>query len=278
MSAASATQSRQNSLPSTSCITRHDSLCSSASSSRTRAAPSGTSRAHSASSAARRSSPTSPVPTRTSRCTRFLTTLPSGTRWKNSGGRTGGINACERRTLLLRRQRAIEIAPGGKPLRGRRYDVPQHLAPETSDALGFCAVEGDLNLLDRRHPSTIEARAFLSPARHGRHGESSPGDGPVGAEEATGRPVRPCRCVPYRHRRALCRIQDTPMAVEIRGTEPGIDRVHRGCRPRATPSRTARSASSPRSSTARTPPTAASPPAQTSDPTPRRAIPPRSTH
>ena len=81
-----ATQSRSNSLPSTSCITRHDSLSSSASSSRTRTAPSAISRAHSASSTARRSSPTSPVPTRTSRCSRFLTTLPSGTRWKNSRG------------------------------------------------------------------------------------------------------------------------------------------------------------------------------------------------
>src|ERR1700751_2247895 len=59
---------------------------------------------------------------------------------------------------MLRRQRAIEIVPGSKPLRWRRYDVPQHLAPETSDALRFCAVEGDLELLDRRHQSTIEAR------------------------------------------------------------------------------------------------------------------------
>ena len=83
-----ATQSRQNSLPSMSCITMHDSLSPSAASSRTRTAPSPTSRAHSASSAARRSSPTSPVPTRTSRCSRFLTTLPSGTRWKNSRGPT----------------------------------------------------------------------------------------------------------------------------------------------------------------------------------------------
>jgi polyphosphate kinase 2 (PPK2 family) len=79
-------QSRSNSLPSMSCITMHDSLSSSAGSSRTRTAPSATSRVHSASSVARRSAPTSPVPTRTSRCTRFLTTLPSGTRWKNSRG------------------------------------------------------------------------------------------------------------------------------------------------------------------------------------------------
>lgn len=79
-------QSRQNSLPSMSCITRHDSSTPSAGSSRTRTAPSATSRAHSASSTATRSSPTSPVPTRTSRCSRFLTTLPSGTRWTNSRG------------------------------------------------------------------------------------------------------------------------------------------------------------------------------------------------
>src|SRR5580693_3689774 len=62
---------------------------------------------------------------------------------------------------MLRRQRAIEIVPGSKPLRRRRYDVPQHLAPETSDALRFCAVEGDLDLLDRRHRSTIEAGSFV---------------------------------------------------------------------------------------------------------------------
>src|ERR1700730_831455 len=61
---------------------------------------------------------------------------------------------------MLRRQRAIEIVPGSKPLRWRRYDVPQHLAPETGDALRFCAVEGDLELLDRRHQPTIEAGSF----------------------------------------------------------------------------------------------------------------------
>src|SRR2546429_4722047 len=64
---------------------------------------------------------------------------------------------------MLRRQRAVEIVPGSKPLRWRRYDVPQPLAPETSDALRFCAVEGDLDLLDRRHRSTIEAGAFSPP-------------------------------------------------------------------------------------------------------------------
>src|SRR6266496_3468498 len=62
---------------------------------------------------------------------------------------------------MLRRQRAIEIVPSSKPLRWRRYDVPQHLAPETSDALRFCAVEGDLDLLDRRHRSTIEGGSFV---------------------------------------------------------------------------------------------------------------------
>src|SRR5580692_13210285 len=62
---------------------------------------------------------------------------------------------------MLRRQRAIEIVPSSKRLRWRRYDVPQHLAPEASDALRFCAVEGDLDLLDRRHRSTIEAGSFV---------------------------------------------------------------------------------------------------------------------
>src|SRR3954469_952049 len=62
---------------------------------------------------------------------------------------------------MLRRQRAIEIVPSGKALRWRRYDVPQHLAPETGDALRFCAVEGDLDLLDQRHRSTIEPRSFI---------------------------------------------------------------------------------------------------------------------
>jgi hypothetical protein len=64
---ATAAQSRSNSLPSMSCITMQDSLSSSAGSSRTRVAPSATSRAHSASSVASRSSPTSPMPARTSR-------------------------------------------------------------------------------------------------------------------------------------------------------------------------------------------------------------------
>src|SRR5258708_37722410 len=62
---------------------------------------------------------------------------------------------------MLRRQRAIEIVRGSNPLRRRRYDVPQHLARETSDALRFCAVEGDLDLLDRRHRSNIEAGSFV---------------------------------------------------------------------------------------------------------------------
>src|SRR5438034_9940662 len=81
---------------------------------------------------------------------------------------------------MLRRQRAIEIVPGSKPLRWRRYDVPQHLAPETSDALRFCAVEGDLDLLDRRHRSTIEARPS-----HRRPGPGSP--------RGRGRTTKPAR-------------------------------------------------------------------------------------
>src|SRR6266581_1283201 len=81
---------------------------------------------------------------------------------------------------MLRRQRAIEIVPSSKPLRWRRYDVPQHLAPETSDALRFCAVEGDLDLPDRRHRSTIEAGSFVvstGPPLSGRAGKGHPGRG-----------------------------------------------------------------------------------------------------
>ena len=47
-----------------------------------------TRRSASASSAAIRSSPSSPGAARTSRCTRFLAVLPSGTFWKNSRGPT----------------------------------------------------------------------------------------------------------------------------------------------------------------------------------------------
>src|SRR5665809_32996 len=63
---------------------------------------------------------------------------------------------------MLSRQRAIELVPCGEPLGWRRYDVPQHLAPEASDALRFCAVEGDLELLDRRHRSTIKGNPAIA--------------------------------------------------------------------------------------------------------------------
>src|SRR5690242_4342714 len=71
---------------------------------------------------------------------------------------TRGVDARERRTLTLGRQRAIELVPGREPLGWRRYDVPQHLAPEASHALGFRAVERDLDLPDRRHRYTIVLR------------------------------------------------------------------------------------------------------------------------
>ena len=58
--------------------------------------------------------------------------------------------------LVLRWQRAIELVPRGKPVGRRRYDVPQHLAPETSDALRLRAVEGDLELLDRCHRPSLD--------------------------------------------------------------------------------------------------------------------------
>ncbi|CAM5570848.1 hypothetical protein SGLAM104S_09843 [Streptomyces glaucescens] len=62
---------------------------------------------------------------------------------------TGGIAAGEPRTPVLRGLGAVVIVPSGEPRRRRRYDVPQHLAPEASEPLGFRTVEGDLELLDR---------------------------------------------------------------------------------------------------------------------------------
>src|SRR5450759_3495593 len=108
---------------------------------------------------------------------------------------------------MLRRQRAIEIVPGSKPLRWRRYDVPQHLAPETSDALRFCAVEGDLDLLDRRHRSTIEARRWLGRASMvDRWRRSSRSKSPSTAQNLSASLVSGARCwgTSYRrHRRGL---------------------------------------------------------------------------
>jgi hypothetical protein len=69
----------------------------------------------------------------------------------------GGINAREPGTLLLRRLRAIEIAPGGEPFRWRRYDIAQHLTPETSEALRFRTVESYLELPGRCHWPSIES-------------------------------------------------------------------------------------------------------------------------
>src|SRR5450759_3585374 len=63
-----------------------------------RVAPRSARRVASASSAAIRSSPTLPGAARTSRCSRFLAVLPSGTRWKNSRGpdSPSGGSAAER--------------------------------------------------------------------------------------------------------------------------------------------------------------------------------------
>ena len=78
-------QSRQNSLPSgrPSPRTVAEPL---GSETRSRVAPSPTSRSASASRRCRRSSPVAPGAARTSRCSRFFTVFGSGTRWKNSRG------------------------------------------------------------------------------------------------------------------------------------------------------------------------------------------------
>src|ERR687891_1278586 len=92
---------------------------------------------------------------------------------------------------MLRRQRAIEIVPSSKSLRWRRYDVPQHLAPKTSDALRFRAVEGDLELLNRRHRSTIGEGArqmTLNPTEIRRRRGYRPEDSALCAAEGRSRP------------------------------------------------------------------------------------------
>ena len=71
---------------------------------------------------------------------------------------TCGIDAGERGPLLFDGQRTVEVVPISEPLGRRWYDVAQRRTPETSDALRFCAVEGDLKLPDRQHFPTITAR------------------------------------------------------------------------------------------------------------------------
>ena len=153
-------QSRQNSLPSMSCITMQDSSPSPAGKRRTRVAPSATSRAHSASSAARRPAPTIPVPTLTSRCTRFFHDLVLGHPLdEQPRPHACGIDARVRAALFLRGQRAVERIPIGEPLGRRRHDVAEHLAPEASDALRHCAVERHLKLPDHHQlPPTFRPR------------------------------------------------------------------------------------------------------------------------
>src|ERR1022692_4131708 len=140
---------------------------------------------------------------------------------------------------MLRRQRAIEIVPSSKPLRWRRYDVPQHLAPETSDALRFCAVEGDLDLLDRRHRSTIEAGLSSSPRARPWLGCGACGrllkmcgalsrgmtiltvsmpttfGSPVGLTEPDDAAAQALRLASEGHVQTICVHSDTPGSVEI---------------------------------------------------------------
>src|SRR4029077_18137770 len=77
-------QSRQNSLPSGSCIVTQNVPISSFSYSLV--APSPTSSSSRSLRRARRASPSSPGADRTSRCTRFLAAFPSGTFWKKMRG------------------------------------------------------------------------------------------------------------------------------------------------------------------------------------------------
>lgn len=155
-----------------SCIARHASSSPSAGSRRTRAAPSATRRAPSDSSGHS-----------------FVAHEPGANPYvdvyavldhfafghaleEESGAGTCGIDARKGGILPLRWQRAVEFLPGGETRRWRRHHVPQHFAPEASDALRFCAVDSDLDLLDRRHGPTVQRRADPAIAR-------DPGCGPL---------------------------------------------------------------------------------------------------
>ena len=130
----------RDSLPSTSCITRHASFSSSAGSRRRRRAPSVSSRSASASSAETRSSPVSPTPTRTSRCSRFFTVLASGTRWKNNCGPTPSDLGKPRSSLGSQREARHQTHPTnqtpagseGRRTRARPSRTPQPLVDSRS--------------------------------------------------------------------------------------------------------------------------------------------------
>src|SRR5690606_29917650 len=115
-------QSRQNSLPSGSAMTMWPAVSGGwGSKRRMRVAPSATSRSHSASRAAMRSSPSRPTATRTSRWTRFFATLPSGTRWKKRRGpRPSGSSTAERERRSssgtpIRSRNSSQAASGSAP-------------------------------------------------------------------------------------------------------------------------------------------------------------------
>ena len=149
----SAAQSRQNSLPSTSCITRHDSFSSSASRSWNRVAPSGSNRAHSASSTA-----TAPHPRARWRPARRGATgrdLALGHALEEqSRAHPCGITAREPAIPVLEEQLLKSSQLRSPPAAGMRRP------PRTSSErrARCCAVEGDLELLDRRHRASLETR------------------------------------------------------------------------------------------------------------------------
>ena len=72
--------------------------------------------------------------------------------------RSGSTHAKAEPCRSRRAERLLEFVPRGEAGRGRRYDVSQYVAPEQRDALRIRAIEGDLNLLHGGHRSTVEAR------------------------------------------------------------------------------------------------------------------------
>ncbi len=184
----------------------HDSLSSSAYSVCTSTAPSGTRRAHSASSVARRSSPTSPVPTRTSRWTRFLAAFPSGTRWKYSRGPTpeGSLQAnhesrcsggCER----LKSSQVVNPCGGG----GTTYPNTSHQNRARRSGSAQSKVTWNFLIADIGVPYQGLCRSFLSsirPRKSSRPGPPwTPSDQTGQSARMTPNPSASVSSIPGRH-------------------------------------------------------------------------------
>jgi hypothetical protein len=150
------TQSRQNSLPSGSCMTMQAALMPSASNRRSRRAPSATRRVHSASSASARPSGGTPAAARRSRCNPVLRRL-----WLRhlleEQPRPGAVGIDQRRAVVAVLDRdAPGVKRGGPRIEAGRWwrlHVVHRLGPEGRVRGGVGTVERHLKL--SRHTPTL---------------------------------------------------------------------------------------------------------------------------